>query len=157
MESLKQNFRTDLWAVRTWSSFFEKAAFQMPKPNECYPRMEANLDYYRANYVIIVGVIFLLLIYLNPVYLPVLALIAVSALGLILVDPLKFQGHTFSFMEKMGILTTESIFILWLANCFGVFGWSFGLSSGGVLAHAALRKPSLKSKVTNFMSDVKRG
>jgi len=145
------------WVMRPWASFAEFASFSLPSSSsELMSRADANLRYYKTNYAVIMGVIFSIVIYSNVKYLFALGVAAGLGAAAFFADGIVIKGHRFSFQERLAFIGVELFFVLWMFSSLESFYWSIGVSAVVTIIHASFRKNSIKSKVSNTLSDVKK-
>lgn len=126
--------------MRPWAEFF--GSLDQPKWNQAdvKRRVEINLTFFRANYLIIVGIISAYHIIRSPGLLLVLVLCAVLYGGIFVtrryaaLSPVSMQG-------RLGAATVVSAILMYWSGYLFTFQWA--LFVGGVVsfAHALFRPP----------------
>merc|ERR1711916_208845 len=138
--------------IRSWSKeFLNVEKFGVPKDvKEAVSRAQVNGAYYLGNYLCVVALLTLVQGFLNPILI----------IGLGLVGGLGFVVYTQGEKVKVG-----SVEVTQMQATIAIGGAVFYLTSGLVLlysivagavlalAHAAVRKPSIKSRATNKLNE----
>jgi len=144
------------WKIRSWNSFFEAKSFAIPvNVEEAMKRGQSNLEYYTMNYLILMALILGLTVIIYPMYL--VSLLGIGAAGgfVFLNKNLAIQGKQLELQHKIVAIAIAALLLFFLTSSFMTFLSSTLVTLSVVLAHAILRKPSLKSKVANLVSGIK--
>lgn len=145
------------WTVRPWADMFDLSQFVAPKPNEVSSRIENNVQYYKTNYFCI----FLFLIgafsLSHPFFLLTLLISGALAFALFSIKNLSFQGKNLGPVEKLGITVIATLILMWLTGSASYVFYTLVFTGAIVGGHCYMRKPTLKAKATNLVSDIASG
>jgi hypothetical protein len=139
--------------IRPWDNFLEKTAFEVPPTlADAQSRINSNIQFYRGNYAVISVVVVTLSLYFTPALFWVIAIPAAIGGGLFLAPPgFAISGHVLTDVEKYAataILFVVSTYVS--ETAYTLYSIVF-LVALIVLGHSAMRKKSIRSKVSNFV------
>eukprot|EP01114_Cavostelium_apophysatum_P001719 TRINITY_DN1149_c0_g1_i2.p2 TRINITY_DN1149_c0_g1~~TRINITY_DN1149_c0_g1_i2.p2 ORF type:complete len:177 (+),score=31.62 TRINITY_DN1149_c0_g1_i2:103-633(+) len=145
------------WNVRPWSSFFETKSFHLPSNLQDWSaRSRSNIEYYKANYALILLGILAFSLYLDITFIFPILLTVGGGFFVINKQDLQIQGRRLNFNEKLVIVGLAGIISMWITSTLDSFYYVVGISSLVILVHVSLRKSSMKAKVNNVMSDLNK-
>jgi hypothetical protein len=145
MDDVNRLFAT----VRSWDQDFLKLdTFSVPPPPEVKRRLEANLQYFQANYAVLVSIIFMTTVIVKPLLLFLLVGVAVGGMALLSRPEgatMQIGGQTLKMQQVLTIYWAVAILVLLI-----VAGRLLIASSGfcglAVFGHAALHRAKTDSK-----------
>jgi len=142
-------------SVRSWKEFGNTAKLQLPNvsnPNLLLQRLQTNVMHWSGNYLIISAVIFSYGLFAAPLMIVAIgfAFLAYSYFMVINATPMRVGGTELNTKQKIGGVVAITAFLFFITSGFTIL-WVAGIASLVVLLHAALRQPSLGSKVSSFL------
>jgi len=137
--------------VRPWNEFFEISRFGLPDTQNLdgvSDRVEANLDYYFGNYVILCLVICLYAFITTPALL--ISAFVIVGVGVYVFyvrqTPLRVNGTQLTFTQQVLGFCGASVLFLWITSGSAALLY-FSLMWLAVFGHALIRKRSIKAKL----------
>ncbi|GAB0098139.1 PRA1 family protein [Sergentomyia squamirostris] len=139
--------------LRTLGDFvLSDASFGLPSVNDLEKwgnRVVKNLLYYQTNYFCLAGVLWLLLLLLNPKEFVQVALISVAALGGSKIIAMRHSDTFGSIQRILAIVAVVACLVLYMLELVVFLLLIFTLPFSAIFVHASLRLRNTKSKAVN--------
>ncbi|PRP82628.1 PRA1 family protein 2 [Planoprotostelium fungivorum] len=150
------SFDLSNFELRPWGSFGDHKEFVPPKDaQEARSKGEANLRYYKANYAVVALAIYGLTAWFSTYFTIVVLLTGAVGGVLFFLKDLVVGGHKVNETEKAGATAAVALLSLYLLESFSTLIYASVVAALLVVAHAVLRKNTLKNKAANLATDVK--
>eukprot|EP01133_Synstelium_polycarpum_P011907 gene11907-13873_t len=143
------------FTTQKWNDFAEWGRFSVPDA-QLRDRVETNIEYYSGNYLIIVGVVFLLTLFTNYTLLFACLVLAALGYGLFFAAYRTYNvgGIVLTKLHQIGIFAAVAMITVYKSSGLTLF-YTTLFSLLLVLAHAATRKRSVGAKIHKGVSGVR--
>ena len=119
--------------LQPWGTFFNPAQFSKPSPVEVIHRVQANLEHFASNYLVVLFVIFFGALLSTPGFLVSMIVIVAIWAYLFSIKTLVISGHEISNLQKNATMAAVTFLVLlvfaWNAIliCLGIFSICFAI------------------------------
>eukprot|EP00696_Hemimastix_kukwesjijk_P012344 gnl/Hemi2/25465_TR8563_c0_g1_i2.p1 gnl/Hemi2/25465_TR8563_c0_g1~~gnl/Hemi2/25465_TR8563_c0_g1_i2.p1 ORF type:complete len:167 (-),score=31.50 gnl/Hemi2/25465_TR8563_c0_g1_i2:306-806(-) len=138
-------------SMRAWSEFFDTKCFKIPEASHYMARVTTNLEYFKANYLAVLGLLFLYASYYQPALLVTVAIAAVLVY-LSRTAPEEYfviGGRRLSRRERYFASITIGLLLIVILTGWVLF-WVLGLSALVALVHASARSRPVGVKMSTW-------